>query len=102
MSTCYRFTEAFSKEQVVNAVKKLGLMLPDLGDCDETQFFIATGDCGVWAYHNKDGSNVSFCRYGANYNAEDYILEPLAIELQTELISEHDEEYFEEDEEEQP
>lgn len=97
MSTCYRFTGDFDKAAVLEAVKKLDLLTPDHRDNSSTSFLITDGTSSVWAYHNEDGQYVSFERYGLNYDAAECILWPLARELGTSLLSEHDEGYYEED-----
>jgi hypothetical protein len=99
MSTNYRFTEEFSKEQVLEAMKPLGLEVSKSKDADNTQFCITDGDCYIWAYHGEDGNNVEFCRYGSNYDAEENIVAPLADALQTDYLSEHDDGFFEDEDE---
>jgi hypothetical protein len=101
MSTCYRFTEDFTKEQVLEAMSKVGLTIAPSKDADSSQFLITDGKSYLWAYNDDSTGNVDFCRYGANYDAEDTILAPLAEELDTEYLSEHDDGFFEEDEDEE-
>ena len=103
MSTCYRFTDSFTKTQVLKAAKKHGITESKTKDSSTTQFCLTDGESYLWAYCDEQGNNVDFCRYGANYGAEDAILAPISEELQTDYLSEHDDEYWEdvEDDEEE-
>lgn len=100
MSTNYRFSGSFTRKQVTEAINRLNLQLPKHKQNSNVQFLVSSGECYVWAYCAKDGSDVEFTRYGDNYSAESDILEPIAAELGTGLISGHDKEYFEEEDEE--
>jgi hypothetical protein len=103
MSTCYKFTEPFTRKQVEKAVKTLGFTMPPHEHNSATQFLVTDGNSYVWADCAEDGSDCQFTRYGGNYAAEEDILEPIATELDTVLMNEHEDGFFEdnlEDEEE--
>lgn len=98
MSTCYRLEGSFTKSQVLSAGNKHGIVERIHGDTSNTKFLLTDGECYLWAYCNEDGTDVDFCRYGANYAAAENILAPIAEELRTGYLSEHDDGFFEDDE----
>jgi hypothetical protein len=96
MSTCYRFNDVIKAKKLVKAANKLGFTVEEDGD---DSFSVNDGDLYLWFY--TDGEDiVDICRYGVNFGADKDILAPLAEELQTTFLSEYDEGYFEEEEEE--
>jgi hypothetical protein len=94
MSTNYRFTDKITVRKFKNAIKKAGLSISKVED--KTDICVTDGECYLWFYSYK-GEIAGCCRYGANYNAADAILQPLADELKTDFISEHDEGYWEDE-----
>ena len=95
MSTNYRFTNEVKTLDVLKAANKLNLLK---GREYENAFCLTDGKSYLWFYSNNEDI-VDICRYGANFDAEEDILLPLAKELQTAFLSEHDEGFFETEEE---
>lgn len=98
MSTNYRFDESIPKDVFLAAVKSTGLSVhtPE-EEVDKDKICVTDGESYLWFY--VSGNEVmDCCRYGANYDVEESILEPLAEELEVSYLSEHDDGYFEDEE----
>lgn len=98
MSTDYRFTREVSRKELEKAIEELKLSMPSDVENGPTKFLVTDGNSYVWAYCREDGSNCIFSRYGDNYDAQQDILEPISEKLKTRLLSEHDLEYFTDEE----
>lgn len=97
MSTSYRPLDDISIDAFKDAVEELGLKIYHKDGVEEPgHFAITDGEQYMWCYH--DGKQVhDFGRYGANYGASDF-LDQIGEALGVEIISEHDDGYFEEEE----
>jgi len=92
MSTSYRLDIPF--QEVKNRVESLGLFIDySAPSSDEDSFCITDGDSYLWCYNNSTTSELT--RYGANNVSN--ILELLSDAFNTEIISEHDEGFFEDE-----
>ena len=92
MSTCYRTTKVVKFSELKKRAKKMGLEIHLEKKGDKDSFALTDGDTYLWCYKEPDGG-VDFCRYGNNYNATDF-LDLIAEEFNTDILSEHDDEYF--------
>jgi hypothetical protein len=97
MSTCYRFSQNVSKVAFNKAMKNAGVKDAKSEHASDDDFCITDGDSYLWVYPNSDGQIREFCRYGGNYDAENFLRE-IAEELQVELMSEYDDNFFDEGE----
>ena len=103
MGTSYRFLSDVNVENLKAVVQELGLKIhrkpDDKHKKNEDHFAVTNGTCYLWfaVYHDMV---CGIDRYGNNYDAGDVILAPIANLLDVEFLSEHDEGYFDDSEEE--
>lgn len=95
MSTDYRMDLNPTKKQFLAAAKKVGVKEHITPETTKDSFCITDGDSYIWCYIYK-GKVTSMARFGGNYDGEDF-LRAIAEELHTELLSEHDEDYYEDE-----
>ena len=93
MSTSYRLTQIVSKQVLLDSLKGIGVSESVTEQTGEESFCISDGESYLWCYMTGDRV-VEFCRYGANYNAESFLVHA-ADELQCEYLSEYDDDYWE-------
>lgn len=98
MSTNYRLSQQITKQQFLDAVRESGVTEHVCDQTTEDQFCVTDGKNYLWCYM-EDGKIYDFCRYGANYDAEDFLYEAAEV-LDLEVISEHDEDYWEKEDDE--
>ena len=94
MSTAYRFSESVTKESFLKVLKEINVEEHVCDGTNENQFCISDGKNFMWCYCGTDSKINDFCRYGVNYSAE-HFLEYAASELKVYLLSEHDDNFFE-------
>ena len=101
MSTAYRFLDVIKTSALRKAMKKCGVeeKITENTCSDSLGICLQKNGEYMWCYLSDDGKTVlDFCRYGDNYGAEQWLGE-LAEELNTCHISEHDDGYFDDEEE---
>ena len=99
MSTCYRFLDLVTREQIERAAPALGLSVHLSDNPKVTSFALTDGEDYMWLDLLEDGKTVyGASRYGKNWGAESMILEPIATAVGFEYLSEYDEGYFDDDE----
>lgn len=94
MSTNFRFTNETTFLQVKKAIKSLGLSISPTKEATKNSFCLTDGEAYLWCYNTKP--NIEMVRYGGN--DVQHILETLQEKF-GEIISEHDEGYFDEEDE---
>jgi hypothetical protein len=99
MSTNYRLSQQITKEQLLEAVKDIGVTEHINENTTEESFCISDGEDYMWCYM-ADGLIYDFCRYGANYNAADFLYHAADV-LDLVLYSEHDDDYWEDEDDEE-
>lgn len=107
MSTDYRFLAPVDKTTFLKAVKSCGLSVHvplHRTQEDKSKICITCGEFYLWFYVDKTDLTeeiIHSSRCGSNYGAEQSILDVLSSELQIGYLSEHDEGYFVDEEEEE-
>jgi len=99
MSTIYRFVDPVLYEKVLVAAKELGYGIEDSMDGQDGKHHVLIDSENNYLHiDTESGSDTSFSRYGMNTVCD--MIEALSEKLGVEIIDEHDERFFvnEEDE----
>jgi len=99
MSTNYKPSEDVSFDKLRKDIENInGVSIKDNDETSEDQFCITDDENYLWCYRiGRD--DVEFARYGSSY--VDEILDILSNHLAVDIISEHDEGFWEEEDFEQ-
>jgi len=98
MSTNYRFDKELNKNELLKSLKKIGVVEHKTEQSSDNSFCISDGENYMWCYNNEDGVIYGYCRYGGNYDAEEFLAH-VANDLQIEYLSEHDDGFWEDEDE---
>ena len=91
MATNYRPSEEISFNKLRKEVEDIGLSIEDNDETTKDNFCITDGESYLWC--NRVGKDdVEFCKFGANYVTD--ILEQIGAHFSIDIISEHDEEFW--------
>jgi hypothetical protein len=93
MSTHYICTPAIPFADLRAALPKIGLKEVETKDTSETTISVTDGSFFMFAYADDEGQDCSFERFGGNMVSD--MLEAIAEHFDVEILSEHDEGYFE-------
>ena len=98
MSTSYRMDISLTKDELLEIMKEINVEEWHTENTSKDSFCISDGENYLWCYADPRGKVSAFCRYGSN-DIESF-LEHLANQLGTGFYSEHDEEFWGDEDEE--
>jgi hypothetical protein len=99
MSTDYRFLTPIKKRSFKAALKKCGLKENKNDNSTENSICVTDGTNYIWFYAH-DKKHIDSCsRYGGNWNGETTIIQVLANHLKVGYLSEYDDGYFQDEDE---
>jgi hypothetical protein len=100
MSTNYRLsdeTKGVAKDALLAALAPLGVSEGTANDPSPDCFLLTDGESELWAYPEDDGKVTSFTVYGQASNDVSGIISSLEEALDDEILSEHDEGFYEDE-----
>jgi len=95
MSTCYRCIPPLPFADFLAGLSASGLSISDHPDATDKDVCVTDGSDFIWA-STGDGSDTGFTRYGGNFG--EGIIDEICEHFDVDILSEHDDGYFEDEE----